>query len=640
MNEGGYMNRFIMFNDKKVDSFLFMELSDLVKTLTKDEEMELEFGYQSYLDRQHKKVVVSHFWDNRPKEQYVYGLKSDVFLRTIGNFHYTSDKDILFFLHQIKAYSIPNFAKQLFVLLEDMRLEDICRHVRPGTKKAFVIRKHVYRHYFETQWNVNMIKSVYTDALFNYLYLLLTAEQPVNDIFLPERLRLALPFVEREIRNVYDAKSTAHISHIVLTVVDVLDELLDTDMLNTYFHLPEYIYVNQQQDREDIRRKDPLKNHDVLDKKSENEDIFQETMHTWHRETSDMTNSFLQFDLEQGSQTDLLGEGVRQGEAGDQALGIVHGSSQKTTHNDYTHLEQQEHRYELSGRSEYEYGKENRYAKPIFVDALPPTIEQTKQYERNRGVIGPYQKKLTRSIEKVLEHKKIHPRTDLHAGRLNKKLLRFFTEEHPRLFYKKHETSPLLDAAFVLLVDCSASMYDKMEETKKGIILFHESLKALRVPHKIVGFWEDTNDATSSYQPNYFQTVIDFDDSLRKDHGARIMQLEPQEDNRDGLAIRLMTEELQKRNEKQKFLLVFSDGEPAAFGYDQNGIVDTHEAVTEARKLGIEVVNVFLANGIISESQQKTIENIYGHYSVLVPNVEQLPIFLAPLLKKLLLHKL
>ncbi len=48
------MNRFIMFNDKS-RFFLFMELSDLVKTLTKDEQMELEFGYQSYLDRQHKK---------------------------------------------------------------------------------------------------------------------------------------------------------------------------------------------------------------------------------------------------------------------------------------------------------------------------------------------------------------------------------------------------------------------------------------------------------------------------------------------------------------------------------------------------------------------------------------------------------
>ncbi|AKS38360.1 hypothetical protein NP92_08590 [Anoxybacillus gonensis] len=634
------MNRFIMFNDKKVDSFLFMELSDLVKALTKDEQMELEFGYQSYLDRQHKKVVVSHFWDNRPKEQYVYGLKSDVFLRTIGNFYHTSDEHIISFLNQVKAYSIRNFAKQLFMLLEDLRLEDVCRHVRPGTKKSFIIRKQVYRHYFQTQWNVNMVKSIHTDALFNFLYLLLTAEQPVQDVSLPEPLRSALPFVEREIRNVYDAKSTAHISHIVLTVVDVLDELLDADMLNTYFHLPEYIYIDQQEDREDIRRKDPLKNHDVLDEKSKDEEIFQEVMHTWHRETSDMTNSFLQFDLEQGSQTDLLGEGVRQGEAGDQALGIVHGSSQKTTHNDYTHLEQQEYRQGLFGRSEYEYGKENRYAKPIFVDASPPTVQQIRQYERDREVIGPYQKKLTQTIEKVLEHKKIHPRTDLHAGRLNKKLLRFFIEDHPRLFYKKHETSPLLDAVFVLLVDCSASMYDKMEETKRGIVLFHESLRALHVPHKIVGFWEDTNEATSSYQPNYFQTVIDFDASLKKGRGAEIMQLEPQEDNRDGLAIRLMTEELQKRNEKQKFLLVFSDGEPAAFGYDQNGIVDTHEAVVEARKLGIEVVNVFLANGMITESQQKTIENIYGQYHVIVPNVEQLPTFLAPLLKKLLLYKL
>ncbi|MGG6431759.1 vWA domain-containing protein [Anoxybacillus sp. D401a] len=634
------MNRFIVFNDKKVDSFLFMELSDLVKTLTKDEQMELEFGYQSYLDRQHKKVVVSHFWDNRPKEQYVHGLKSDVFLRTIGNFYHTNDEHIISFLNQVKGYSIRNFAKQLFMLFEDLRLEDVCRRVRPGTKKSFMIRKHVYRHYFQTQWNVNMVKSVHTDALFNFLYLLLTAEHPEQDVFLPEPIRSALPFVEREIRNVYDAKSTDHISHIVLTVVDVLNELLDADMLNTYFHLPEYIYADQQEDMEDIRRKDPLKNHDVLDEKSKDEEIFQEVMHTWHRETSDMTNSFLQFDLEQGSQTDLLGEGVRQGEAGDQALGIVHGSSQKTTHNDYTHLEQQEYRQGLFGRSEYEYGKENRYAKPIFVDVLPPTVQQMRQYERDREVIGPYQKKLTQTIEKVLEHKKIHPRTDLHAGRLNKKLLRFFMDEHPRLFYKKHEISPILDAVFVLLVDCSASMYDKMEETKKGIVLFHESLKTLRVPHKVVGFWEDTNEATQLYQPNYFQTVIDFDASLKKGRGAEIMQLEPQEDNRDGLAIRVMTEELQKRNEKQKFLLVFSDGEPAAFGYDQNGIIDTHEAVTEARKLGIEVVNVFLANGMITESQQKTIENIYGNYHVIVPNVEQLPTFLAPLLKKLLLYKL
>ncbi|MCS0543103.1 hypothetical protein NXY55_24290, partial [Aeromonas veronii] len=115
-----------------------------------------------------------------------------------------------------------------------------------------------------------------------------------------------------------------------------------------------------------------------------------------------------------------------------------------------------------------------------------------------------------------------------------------------------------------------------------------------------------------------------------------IMQLEPEEDNRDGFSIRLQTKKLLQRTEKQKFLLVFSDGEPAAFDYEQNGIIDTHEAVLKARKHGIEVINVFLSNGEIDEGQQTTIQNIYGKYSILVPNIEQLPDVLFPLLKKLL----
>lgn len=70
--------------------------------------------------------------------------------------------------------------------------------------------------------------------------------------------------------------------------------------------------------------------------------------------------------------------------------------------------------------------------------------------------------------------------------------------------------------------------------------------------------------------------------------------------------------------------------------YEQNGIVDTHEAVLDARKQGIEVINVFLANGEIDEGQRKTIQNIYGNYSILVSDVEELPEVLFPLLRKLL----
>ena len=68
------------------------------------------------------------------------------------------------------------------------------------------------------------------------------------------------------------------------------------------------------------------------------------------------------------------------------------------------------------------------------------------------------------------------------------------------------------------------------------------------------------------------------------------MSLEPQDDNRDGVAIRVASERLLQRSHQQRFLIVFSDGEPSAFNYSQDGIIDTYEAVETARKFGIEVL--------------------------------------------------
>lgn len=50
------------------------------------------------------------------------------------------------------------------------------------------------------------------------------------------------------------------------------------------------------------------------------------------------------------------------------------------------------------------------------------------------------------------------------------------------------------------------------------------------------------------------------------------------------------------------------------------------------------MINVFLSNTEIEESQMKTIQDMYGKYSIFVPDVDQLPDVLYPLLKKLL-HK-
>ncbi|HWO97128.1 MAG TPA: VWA domain-containing protein [Bacillus sp. (in: firmicutes)] len=633
--------RFIKFNDKNIDSLLFMELSDLAKTLTKQDEIQVEYAFKSYYDPSAGKVFVSHFWDNRPVHEMIAGLKTDVFLRSIGSYQHTHFKEIGSFLKKAGKLSVSSFAKQLLMVCEDLRLEELCKRERPGTKKAFAVRRNVYRKYFQDQLNVNLVKSVQTDAFFNGLFLLLTTDNPFEEIpSISEPIDRVLPYVRNELTKVYEAKTTHDLTKMVLEIADVLDEVLERDMLNMYFHLPELDYDAWEEGLtfDDLKRQAKLENDDSLGKiQKGDEDIHENDMPTHHRETSRATKSFLQFDIEHGSKTDLMGEGGREGEDGDQALGMVQGAARKSKQNDYSHMEAMESRRdEEQGGGESEFGKDNKYAYPVFQTPDVPSADDVRRYEENKKVIAPYQKKLKQMIEKTLEHKKTLPRTDLHFGRLNKKLLRLLTDENPRLFYKKHQPSIEIDAVFSLLVDCSGSMFDKMDETKLGITLFHEALSSVRVPHEVVGFWEDTNEATETKQPNYFKTVIDFTSSLKRKSGPEIMQLEPEEDNRDGYAIRHMTNRLLKRSEAQKFLLVFSDGEPAAMDYEQNGIIDTHEAVLDARKQGIEVINVFLSNGYIDEGQQKTIQNIYGKYSILVPNVDELPDVLFPLLRKLL----
>ena len=79
------MYRFIDFNDEKIDSMLLMELSDLCKTLAKDARYDAEFRVHSYLNEFEKKIYISHFWNHREEQVMISGMKSDVYLRALGN---------------------------------------------------------------------------------------------------------------------------------------------------------------------------------------------------------------------------------------------------------------------------------------------------------------------------------------------------------------------------------------------------------------------------------------------------------------------------------------------------------------------------------------------------------------------------
>ena len=164
-------------------------------------------------------------------------------------------------------------------------------------------------------------------------------------------------------------------------------------------------------------------------------------------------------------------------------------------------------------------------------------------------------------IKKTIDREYQDERRNLTKGRLQKNLLNWFIDDQYKLFYKKQDLSQSFDATFTLLVDASASMQDKMSETIKGVVLFHETLKSLNVKHEILAFNEDAFDADDTKQPNIIDEIIAYDQSTIKREGPRIMALQPQDDNRDGVAIRIGSERLMRRAHNQRFLIVFSDGE-------------------------------------------------------------------------------
>lgn len=631
----------VKFKDTVVDSRLFLALEDLVAILSRQADLRFDFQYGSFIDMKKRTVTASSFWHHYPEHIRKAGYQSDVILRILGTLHHTSLKEWFDFKQTVNRSPLKNFLIQLFTMLEDMRIEEHIKQERPGSRKWFDIRRQTFIRYFETQLKTNVTRGYKTDELFCLIYLAVTSTSPL--LTFPgastgqiETLKRLQPLLQL----FFDARSTGDVADICLSIGSRLGEVYP-DSMNRYFVFPILMEdtISHETLIDELTRADALEQDD-----QENIDEgegFEEKLPAYHRENEhgEGKQSFLRYELDRGIRTNLIGDGARETEDGDQAMASVQGSSGKSNETDYTSLETlEEKKNDSPSAPSARYGTQNIHAHALEHEVQSPSSEDRTAYDECLSRIHLEKQRLSRTIDKALEHKQNATREHLLMGRLSKKrLLPLIIENESRIFYKKDLESKEMDAVFSLLIDCSASMADKMEETKKAAILFHEVLKELDIPHSVTGFWEDGFDATEKYQPNYFQRLIPFERSLERKKGAEIMQLEPREDNRDGFSIRVTAEQLMHRDENQKFLLVFTDGEPSAFNYQDNGMMDTREAVLAARKQGIEVIGIFLSDAPIEEYEAQLMENIYGKQHLLVPDLSELPDRFSSVLKRLLL---
>ncbi|RKD24334.1 hypothetical protein BEP19_08025 [Ammoniphilus oxalaticus] len=636
--------KYIVLDDKKVDTALFLQLQDLACVLSRTEDLKFKFDFGHYVDLRHRVITASRFWDRLPQQQMEAGLKTDLYLRAIGTIQHT-DYASFQTMHRFLAQThLRRFGAALFTLLEDLRLEEHCKRDRPGTAKLFQARRDEYYRYFESQLAVNQNRGFGLDALFCLIYLTLYSAMPMLSRQAQSEQAIQLEWISPYLYESFDTQHTRDVTLLVEKIISYLLPYYERDCVNEYFVAPfsGFDVTDPGVTIDDLKRKRSLENEDLLDRPSRGEEAEREKMPMWHREQkADQQNqSFLSFEMESGTKIPLLGGSARETETGDQVLASVQGKASAASGNEDTEQQLQQE-LDSQGNSKREpYGRENRDVALFFKVARKPTEAEQTAYQEMSREVERHIRSLAKTVEKTIEHKRTDPLGELMLGRLSKRLLPLVFEPIPRVFYKKRNESRTVDATFTLLVDCSASMHNKMTDTKKGITMFHEVLKKLRIPHAIIGFWEDGSGVKKGYQPNYFHMIQQFEQSIYVQSGAEIMQLEPQEDNRDGLSVRVAARQLQKRQEKHRFLLVFSDGEPAADGYHQNGIVDTKEAVLEARKQGIEVIGLFLSDGIVSEVDQKTMRNIYDKEHLVIPAIEQLPQQFAALLKRLLLKSI
>jgi nitric oxide reductase NorD protein len=117
-----------------------------------------------------------------------------------------------------------------------------------------------------------------------------------------------------------------------------------------------------------------------------------------------------------------------------------------------------------------------------------------------------------------------------------------------------------------------------------SLLLFGETLSTLGDQFALYGFSSLRRQQVRMQELKSFSQR--YDDHTR----GRIQALKPGYYTRMGAAIRLATKRLQQRPERQRLLLLLTDGKPNDLDVYEGrwGVEDTREAVLEARRAGLQ----------------------------------------------------
>lgn len=206
------------------------------------------------------------------------------------------------------------------------------------------------------------------------------------------------------------------------------------------------------------------------------------------------------------------------------------------------------------------------------------------------------------------------------SGSVNiKKLWKIGRTNVNRIFdkvVKRDESDFVVD----VLIDASGSQSARQGKVALQAFILSEALSEARIPHRIMSyctFWEYT----------VLRRFRDYDSP--RSENVKVFEYMTSSNNRDGLAIKAITEGLLKREEEHKILIVLSDGRPNDINLnnpnDLNGVMytgeiavkDTAHEVRNARMNGVSVLGVFAG----SEEDLAAEKLIFGKDFAYIKNI-------------------
>lgn len=196
-----------------------------------------------------------------------------------------------------------------------------------------------------------------------------------------------------------------------------------------------------------------------------------------------------------------------------------------------------------------------------------------------------------------------------------------------KVFYKNALPNEIPELAVGLLLDESGSMSaaDRSTYARATAIVLHDFCESLGIPIMVYGH---SAGFTSRGHTVDLYSYAEFD-GFDQDDKFRLMDISARGGNRDGAALRYVAEQLSKRPEAVKLLILVSDGQPADFGYDGTAAEEDLRGIKqEYQRKGVAFVAAAIGD------DRPNIQRIYGDSFLDITDLELLPAKLTTVVKK------